>query len=403
MGRPAGGDQSAQQHDTGSSRHTDDARPASSGSTDTGLARCASDAYTTQSSSIISQMNAGTPASFPNVAGNPNSIDMPTMFSADGRCTSGGLAAELFGRPAAAAGVRVASAVGAAESAADPTMLAGKSVVASAAPTPEPTASQPRPEPPVTDLNGKVCAVQPKPGFTPVLESGVQSRGCEYKDLKSLPPPKDRGGQLNAAELNAEVQPSVVRMLNHEKSGVTTAGTGVVFDKGPKSCFVATATHVTRDNKSLEAVMPNGKTYSAAEVPGTEEGDKKLVEVKTGDDTESVCRPAKFLDPAIMDEKGKFTAAVIGFPGQTTTPYYSPGAIKPDSMAGLYRNENRDLFAHIEQGNSGGPFCLSTRMDGKTLTGCVGLVSAKGTTEQSTMQPIHPAVIESWRSKIPKH
>ncbi len=155
MSRQTGGEQSAHQNDTG--RHNDNARPASSVPNDSALASCARDAYTPESSSIISQMRAGAPGSLPNsagtrdgITGNPNSIDIPSLFSADGRCMSGGLAGELIGKPQApgATGRQVTAEAAVPGVASDaPAWATGKPSVAGHERAAEPT----RPEPAVAE------------------------------------------------------------------------------------------------------------------------------------------------------------------------------------------------------------------------------------------------------------
>lgn len=232
-----------------------------------------------------------------------------------------------------------------------------------------------RPNPPVTDLNGRECRNQPENGQIPVLRAGEKTSGCNFQSFDRTPegsamPP------FNTGQLYEQAQRQTARIKVEEASGGGGHGTGVAIGRNEDTCFIATANHVSgeRSNQNIVsrgAEFANGKTYPASietRIPGK---DMAVLSVRTGADTNQVCHPAQIAANPFdrSDRSGGGQTMTAGFPEGTNTLHASPGRISrvgtyealtggahPSPMAG--ERVNRPLIetrAQNHQGNSGGP------------------------------------------------
>jgi S1-C subfamily serine protease len=199
----------------------------------------------------------------------------------------------------------------------------------------------------LTDLAGNVCKVQPSKGQIPVLESDPASNGCTYKTF-----PNAAQGQFDINSFYEREKPhSVWIETNLGRAGISAVmsmGSGAIVRKqSPTKCIVLTDRHVVRgtqqqedDIADLESILKvknprpkiavhatNGKIYAAEDVGEDPQRDLAALSVKTGKDTNAVCRPAsiaqRYYTPHVDSP-----AYTISYPLNTATPYLSVGAFK---------------------------------------------------------------------------
>lgn len=261
--------------------------------------------------------------------------------------------------------------------------------------------------PKITDLQGRECKIQPGENQTPVLEAGKRTRGCEYQTstpAELLP--------FNTAALYRQSIEQNVHFDVSFKNG-KASGSGVMIGKGNGECYVATDNHVVNGVGSDRPVARFARTADGSSYPaevrfGDPKNDVAVVALKTGKDTDKVCRPAQVAE---NPEATTGTGATIGFPKGSKSLYASPTEFRGAApLAQLLRerrtmtppggveNFNRtvlNLRAQTHEGNSGGPVYNS---QGEV----VGLL-AGGTPADPTFSAanvISRRQVEDWLSRI---
>lgn len=212
---------------------------------------------------------------------------------------------------------------------------------------------QPREPQQVTDINGRRCRENPQPGQVPILRSGVSSQGCTFGDGAAGPgndptemPP------FNTQELYRQALRENVRITEGRSGRTEPAGSGVVIGRHADQCIVATAAHVTEGSGNIGVTMPNGRNYQAELRINEPHRDRAALAVRTGADTEAVCRPATIAERS--GERGP--GWTTGFPEASRSMYVSPTQINGLDRSRAWRVPAAvDTTAHTMPGNSGGP------------------------------------------------
>jgi S1-C subfamily serine protease len=178
----------------------------------------------------------------------------------------------------------------------------------------------------VTDRRNHACATDPKRGEVPVLRAGGDSKGCEYTNAGSDP---------LAVSIYNKHSDQTVHMFAASESG-NRKGSGVIVEKGKDTCLVLSDVHVTNSlNVDPTISSMNATTASGEKFPATlrkidPKTDLSLVTVKTGKDTDRVCKPAKIAKDDRSAASGN-DLVTLGYPDQSSTVYASPGVFKSKS------------------------------------------------------------------------
>lgn len=235
------------------------------------------------------------------------------------------------------------------------------------------------------------CKSNPGEGTVPSLMPGQNSHGCDFKGMKDLP----KGiTHLDFPNIYNQAAPSTVRFdaklstpndpnPKHVQDG--PMGSGAIIGKDVKNgeCLVATANHVVSGDKStnisnVRGITSDGSSYNAEVRHQDPKRDTAVVALKTGADTEKVCKPFTPVQEA-GKEAAKGTPVVsLGFAEGSRALYASPGTsdgihkLKEDMSPSNIRQLGLDvngsqlkLNNHVRGGQSGGPVVTN---DGK-LTG----------------------------------
>lgn len=232
-----------------------------------------------------------------------------------------------------------------------------------------------------THADAQACKTNPEEGAVPTLLPGHRSNGCEFKGMKDLP--KDLK-HLDFPDIYSKAAESTVRIDAtmtdpHDKRGrfkqEGPAGTGAIIGKDTEKgeCLVATANHVVNGGKEvkisdIKAVSADGKKYETETRYSEPKKDTAVIAVKTGADTEKVCKPFTPVQD-FNDEAGKGKNLVaLGFPNGSRALYASPGKsegitpmrqdMSPRNIRELGLEPNASqlkVINHIKGGQSGGP------------------------------------------------
>jgi len=193
----------------------------------------------------------------------------------------------------------------------------------------------------LTDLAGNECKQQPNSNQIPVLKPDQSSSGCTFKTFSHAP------GRLDVSSFFAKEKPHSVWIDANLWLGGMSEGSGVIVGKkSPAECIVLTDRHVVRGTQEQEDRIAdlefisnmknsrpditvhatNGKKYPAEEVGEDPSRDLAALVVKTGPDTNSVCRPVDI--PKKYHESPYGTSAyAISYPQNSKTPYLSIGTV----------------------------------------------------------------------------
>lgn len=232
-----------------------------------------------------------------------------------------------------------------------------------------------------TPTEAKACKTNSPEGTVPTLMPGKESNGCEFKGMRDMP----KGlSHLDLPNIYNQAAPSTVRfdstMSNpkdknpkHAQDGPSGSGAIIGKDTEKGECLVATANHVVSGDKhakieNIRGITADGKTYPA-EVRATDpQRDTAVVALKTGADTEKVCKPFTPVQD-INKEAGNGKPIVsLGFASGSKALYASPG--KSEGIHSMREDMSprniRDLGLapdarqlrldnHVKGGQSGGP------------------------------------------------
>ncbi len=225
------------------------------------------------------------------------------------------------------------------------------------------------------------CKSNPSDGTVPSLMPGQDSKGCDFKGMKDLP--KDLS-HLDFPNIYNQAAPSTIRFdakispahdsnPKHAQDG--PMGSGAVIGKDVKNgeCLVATANHVVSGDKNanisnIRGIAADGGTYQAEVRHQDPKRDTAVVALKTGADTEKVCKPFEPVQD-LSKEAGKGTPIVsLGFAQGSKALYASPGKsdgvhkLKEDMSPSNIRELGLDINGsqlklnnHVKGGQSGGP------------------------------------------------
>ncbi len=216
-----------------------------------------------------------------------------------------------------------------------------------------------------TSLFGTVCKRQPRADELPVLEAGKFSSGCVYQnfDENSSTRANYEAGKKSAAHFYSR---------SGEWTSAGAIGSGFAVAKTEDSCLILTDNHVVADSDNdFQVKMSDGVLHDAKVLKRKLENDLALVEVSTGGDTSSVCKPASVTDSERVEDFGKKddTLTAVGYPAHSKSLYVSNGEVQGITARSNYRdgdgNElkmlhgedaNREIIlldARVEGGNSG--------------------------------------------------
>jgi S1-C subfamily serine protease len=130
--------------------------------------------------------------------------------------------------------------------------------------------------PPVSDLKGNQCRVQPRPGQIAYLEAGKVTRGCDYRTFTEPEAPvaaghesADTGGRIDIPSLFREERPKSVYIEEkererHHKKDSYFSGSGVIVGKrGDDELLILTDNHVVGGDrgsklKEVKVRTPDG-------------------------------------------------------------------------------------------------------------------------------------------------
>lgn len=269
----------------------------------------------------------------------------------------------------------------------------------------------------VTDLKGRVCAVQPKGDQFPSLD-GKASHGCGYRSPDDAKHPENK----ELADIFSKGKESTVNIdVDMGRGHGGGKGSGVIIGKSEdgSKVYVATDNHVASPEinrhgapaKRREVTMPDGKHYPAQLALKDPKHDRAVLSVDVGPGNADKYQAAAFSDKP--GEKGD--GVVLGFPDDSRSVYASPaklgGVMKADQLFGgpgdLLKGEqaNRPQMympkTHTEEGVSGGPIFNS---EGKV----VGLLEGGGKGNPRTGKheywsygnPTSRAEVENWLAQI---
>lgn len=262
----------------------------------------------------------------------------------------------------------------------------------------------------VTDRKNAVCKVSPKPGEIPVLQPGKASNGCEYTNTKKDP---------LTVSIYKQHRDQTVQINATSESG-PRKGSGVIVGQEKDKCLVLTDVHVTNGLNVDKKISAMSVTTAAGEkFPATVRKldpahDLALVSVKTGTETERVCKPVKVASDLSSARPGE-ALVTLGSPEYSTSVYASPGKSKGTNQlintfgdfsnipghpylsqfSEVVRGENTgrtviEQNAQVYQGNSGGP----------TFNGAgelVGVLSRTKGPSHSLTTPVTASTIEALR------
>lgn len=238
------------------------------------------------------------------------------------------------------------------------------------------------------------CKTNPTDGNVPTLMPGKESGGCEFKGMKDAP----KGmSHLDFPNIYDQAAPSTVRFdakmsdpknPKHGKEGAMGSGAIIGKDTEKGECYVATANHVASSDKNVNITNTHGVTADGGRYPGEvrfsdPKKDTAVVALKTGADTDKVCKPFTPVDD-VNREAGKGKDVVsLGFPQGSKAMYASPGKsdgvrkLSEDMSPGNIRELGLDpkgsqlrLHNHVKPGQSGGPVVTSEgRLTGLNQSG----------------------------------
>jgi len=172
----------------------------------------------------------------------------------------------------------------------------------------------------VTDRKNAACKVSPRPGEIPVLQPGKASNGCEYTNSKKDP---------LAVSIYKQHRDQTVQINAKSESG-PRKGSGVIVGQEKDTCLVLTDAHVTNglnvDKKvsSVSVITAAGEKFPATVKKLDPSHDLALLSVKTGAETERVCKPVKVAQDLSSTRTGE-PLVTLGSPEYSTSVYASPG------------------------------------------------------------------------------
>lgn len=225
------------------------------------------------------------------------------------------------------------------------------------------------------------CKSNPAEGTVPSLMRGQESNGCDFKGMKDLP----KGiSHLDFPNIYNQVAPSTIRFdakispahdsnPKHAQDG--PMGSGAIIGKDVKNgeCLIATANHVVSGDKNasisnIRGIASDGSSYKTEVRHQDPKRDIAVVALKTGADTEKVCKPFEAVQD-LSKEAGKGAPIVsLGFAQGSKALYASPGTsegihkLKEDMSPSNIRELGLDINGsqlklnnHVKGGQSGGP------------------------------------------------
>jgi S1-C subfamily serine protease len=192
-----------------------------------------------------------------------------------------------------------------------------------------------------TALDGSPCKEKPAPGEILMLSADRSSNGCTFRKFDKQSESKEELDASSVFDRVAE-QAIVVESLN-----VNSAGSGVIIAKnGPKECLALTDLHVIngspqndlmtdmvslatgKDNAPVPLLLDTftvaGKGFPAELRATNPAHDLAVVALKTGDQTDLICKPAKFAKDKSDLSPGTQLYALT-FPLDSKSAYFSVG------------------------------------------------------------------------------
>ncbi|MDR3617155.1 MAG: serine protease [Candidatus Obscuribacterales bacterium] len=191
-----------------------------------------------------------------------------------------------------------------------------------------------------TALDGSPCKEKPAPGEILTLNADLSSNGCTFRKFDKQNESNEERDASSVFDKVAE-QAIVVESLN-----VNSAGSGVIIGKnGPKECLALTDLHVINGSPQddlmtdmvslatgkdaeiplwLDTFTVAGKAFPAELRATNPAHDLAVVAMKTGDQTDLICKPAKFAkDKSDLSPGTRLYA--LTFPLDSKSAYFSVG------------------------------------------------------------------------------
>lgn len=229
--------------------------------------------------------------------------------------------------------------------------------------------------------NASACDANPAEGTVPTLTFGQKTNGCDFRGMQDIP----KGtGHLDFPDIYKQMAGSTVRFdanmsykkpdgKTHTRNGPMGSGVMIGKDSEAGECLIATNNHVVQGDSKVKmtdqrAVTADGKVYPSEIRFQDPKRDTAVVAIKTGADTDKVCRPAKVAEDLSIEAKKGTGAVSFGFPQGSAAMYASPGLSGGIKRADSYMHPRElkqlDLDPkanhlllrnHVKGGQSGGP------------------------------------------------